>query len=70
MTEFPYTSHGLAKEFGVTRKTIRKWAGPLNIGINLDGNQGYRYSEADRQKLIASRRPVVTPTPRKKKRAA
>jgi len=70
MTEFLYTTDALAKELGVTRKTIRKWAEPLHIGINLDGNAGYRYTEADRQKLIASLRPIVAPTPRKRKRVA
>lgn len=70
MTEFLYSSATLAAELGVTRKTIRKWAAPLNLGINLDGTAGYRYTEADRQKLIASRRPIATPAPRKRKRVA
>lgn len=70
MTEFPHSSDSLAKEFGVTRKTIRKRAAALGIGIDLEGRAGYRYSEADRIKFIESMRPVVTPTPRKRKRAA
>lgn len=68
--EFPHTTAALAKEFGVTRKTIRKWAGELGIGIDRAGRAGYLYSEPERQKLIASRRPVTAPTPRRKKKAA
>ncbi len=70
MKEFPHSTASLAEEFGVAPKTIRKWAGALSIGINRDGNQGFLYTESDRQKLIASRRPVVIEKPRKKKRAA
>lgn len=68
-TEYLHTTDALAQELGVSRKTIRKWAAPLNIGINRDGNAGYLYTEAERQKLIASRRPVIVPTSRRKKKA-
>lgn len=70
MSEYVHSTDALAKELGVSRKTIRKWAAPLNIGINRDGNAGYLYTEAERQKLIASRRPIVMPTPRKRKRVS
>lgn len=68
--EYLHSTDALAKELGVTRKTIRKWAAPLNIGINRAGTAGYLYTESERQKLIASRRPVVVPPQRKRKRVA
>lgn len=70
MNEYDLTTADLAASLGVTRKTVRQWAKPLGLGINLDGRVGYRYSEADRAKLIASRRAVVPEKPRKKRSRA
>lgn len=70
MSEFRYSTDDLAKKFGVTGKTIRKWAEPLNLGIDRSGRAGFFYSEADYQKLVASRRPVQKPVKRQRKRAA
>lgn len=70
MTEYRYTTADLASELSAATKTIRKRAKALGLGINLDGRAGYRYSEADRQKLLDSMKPIVAPTPRRKKRAA
>lgn len=70
MTEYPYTTADFMQEFGVSRKTIRKRAAALGLGIDREGRAGFAYSEKDRQKFIDSMRPVATPAPRKKKRAA
>ena len=70
MSEYPYTTGDLAGQFDVTPKTIRRRAASLGIGIDFEGRAGWRYSEADRQKLIDSMRPVEKPAPRKRRRAA
>ena len=70
MSEYRYSTADLAAEFGLARKTIRKKAASLGLGINLDGTAGFRYSEADRIKLIDSMRPVIMPTQRRKRRAS
>lgn len=70
MSEYRYTTADLMREFGLSRKTIRKRAATLGIGIDREGRAGFAYSEKDRQKFIDSMRPVITPAPRKKKRAA
>lgn len=70
MTEYRYTTADLAAEFGITNKTLRKRAHALGLGIDLEGRAGFRYSEADRQRLIESLRPEPAVTPRRKRRAA
>lgn len=70
MSEYVYTTADLASEFGVHKNTIRKRAARLGIGIDLEGRAGFRYSEADRQKLIESLRPVAPAAPRKRRRVA
>ena len=70
MTEYRYTTTDLAAEFGLTTKTIRKKAAKLGLGIDLDGRAGFRYSEADRAKLIESMRPIVDVAPRRRRRVS
>ena len=70
MTEYPHTTETLAAELGVARKTIRKRAKALGIGIDLAGRAGFRYSETVRRQLLESLRPVATPAKRRKRRAA
>lgn len=70
MSEYPYTTADLAAEFGIHKNTLRKKAGRLGIGIDLEGRAGFRYSEADRQRLIESLRPAAPVTPRKRRRVA
>lgn len=69
-TEYCFTTADLAAEFGVTTKTLRKKATRLGLGIDLEGRAGFRYSEADRQRLIESLRPQVPTTTRTKRRRA
>lgn len=69
MTEYRFTTSDLAAEFGIAPKTIRKKARALGLGIDLEGRAGFRYSDADRAKLIESMRPDL-PTARKRKRAS
>lgn len=70
-SEFPYTTAGLTESVGFTsRKTLLRHAKRLGLGIDLGGRAGKRYSEADRQKLIESLRPVAPTTPKRKRRAA
>jgi hypothetical protein len=69
MNEYRYTSADLASEFGISVKTLRAKAAPLRIGIDLGGRAGYRYSEADRHRLIESLKPEQ-PAPRKRRRVA
>ena len=64
-TEYGYRTDDLAAEFGIAPKTLRKKARALGIGIDLKGTAGFRYSAADRQRLIESMRP---PAPVKKSR--
>ena len=70
MSEYPYTTADLAGEFSMARKTLRKKAAALGLGIDLDGRAGFRYSEADRRKLIDSMKPDQPVAPRRKRRAA
>ena len=70
MTEYRFTTTDLAGEFGISAKTLRKKAKKLGLGIDLEGRAGFRYSEADRAKLIDSMRPSVPTPPRRKRRAA
>jgi len=70
MSEYVYTTAALAAEFGIHKNTLRKRAARLGIGIDLEGRAGFRYSEADRQKLIDSLRPVAPSEPRKRRRRA
>ena len=70
MNEYDLTTADLAAEFGLAEKTIRKKAAKLGLGINLDGRAGYRYSNADRAKLIESMRPAPVVEKRRRRRAA
>lgn len=69
MTEYPYTTGDLAREFGLEKKTVRRKAAELRIGINRGGRAGFLYSEEDRRKFIESMKPEA-PAPRKRRRAA
>lgn len=68
-TEYRHKTADLAAEFGITTKTLRKKAKRLGLGIDLEGRAGFRYSDADRQRLIESLRPDA-PTPKRRKRRA
>lgn len=71
MTTYEHTTTSLAAEFDVDRKTLRKKARVLGIGIDFGGRAGFRYSDEDRRKLIESLRPAaVTPKRRQRRRAA
>lgn len=67
MSQFVYTTADLAAELGVTPKTIRKRAKALHLGIDLEGRAGFRYSEADRQRLLDSLKPPAPVAPRRKR---
>lgn len=69
-TEYRFTTAALAAEFGLKPKTIRRKAAKLGLGIDLEGRAGFRYSDADRQKLIESMRPAAPAAPRRKRRRA
>lgn len=69
MSEYLHTTETLATELGVAKKTIRKRAKALGIGIDLEGRAGFRYSESDRRALLDSLRPS-TPAPKRRKRRA
>lgn len=64
-----YTTADLARDFKCAPKTVRKRAAKLGIGIDLEGRAGFRYTEADRQRLIESMKPAQ-PVARKRRRAA
>jgi hypothetical protein len=68
MSEYRYRTEDLAAEFGISPKTLRKKATGLRLGINLEGRAGFRYSEADRLKLIESMRPAAPVEKRKRPR--
>lgn len=70
MTEYPYSTNDLAASIGLGPKATRKKAKALGLGIDLEGRAGFRYSEADRQKLIDSMRPAAPVARRRKRRAA
>lgn len=70
MSEYRYTTAALADELDVSVKTIRRRAAPLGIGINIAGRAGWRYSEADRQKLIDSLKPPAPVKQRRRRRVA
>lgn len=70
MNEYRHTTADLAAEFGMAPKTVRKKASKLGLGIDLEGRAGFRYSDADRAKLIESMRPAAPVAPRRRKRAA
>lgn len=58
MTSYDYTTESLAADFQVDRKTLRRKARALGLGIDFGGRAGFRYSEDDRRKLIESLRPA------------
>lgn len=70
MSEFKYRTKDLAAELGIAEKTVRKRAAALGIGINLEGRAGFRYTEADYQRLVDALRPVVTVKKSRRRRAA
>ena len=71
MTEYPYSTADVAAKMGnASTKTIRKRARALGLGIDLQGRAGYRYSEADLEKLIDSMRPVGAEVPKRRRRRA
>lgn len=70
MTAYTYTTASLAAEFDIDRKTLRKKAGALGLGIDFGGRAGFRYSEDDRRQLIESLRPVAPTKARRPKRRA
>lgn len=70
MTDYRLTTRDVAARIDLGTKATRRKAKALGLGIDLEGRAGFRYCEADVQKLIDSMRPIVTPAPRKKKRAA
>ena len=70
MSEYVYRTEDLATEFGIHKKTVRKRAAALGIGINLEGRAGFRYTEADYQRLVDALRPVVTVKKPRRRRAA
>jgi len=70
VTTYEHTTNSLAAEFGVDRKTLRKKARVLGIGIDFGGRAGFRYSDEDRRKLIDSLRPTPPVAPRRRRRAA
>lgn len=69
MTEYPHTTDDLAAEFRVVPKTVLRWTRDLGIGINLGGRAGYRYSDADRARIVESFK-ADAPAPRRRRRAA
>ena len=70
MTAYDYTTATLAAEFDIDRKTLRKKARALGLGIDFGGRAGFRYSDDDRRKLIDSLRPVAPTKARKQRRRA
>ena len=70
MTEYSHTTESLAAEFAIDRKTLRKKARALGLGISIGGRAGFRYSDDDRRKLIESLRPVAPTKARKQRRRA
>lgn len=65
-----HTTASLAAELGIAPKTLRKRAAALGVGIDLEGRAGFRYSEADRQRLLESARPVEKPKAQRRRRVA
>lgn len=70
MTTYDHTTASLAAEFDVDRKTLRKKAAALGLGIDFGGRAGFRYSDDDRRLLIDSLRPVPIKKARKQRRRA
>lgn len=70
MTNYDYTTATLAAEFDIDRKTLRKKARALGLGIDFGGRAGFRYSDEDRRKLIESLRPVDPSKVRRQRRRA
>lgn len=70
MTNYDYTTATLAAEFDIDRKTLRKKARALGLGIDFGGRAGFRYSDEDRRKLIDSLRPVDPSKVRRQRRRA
>lgn len=68
--DYPYTTADLAARLNVSRKTVLKRAGSLGLGLDFEGRAGFRYSEADYQRLVESMKPSTPVKPRRKRRAA
>lgn len=70
MDEYRFTTGDLATELQVAPRTVRKRAEALGLGIGIGGRAGFRYSAADRARLIESMRPTPVPARRRKRRTA
>lgn len=63
------TTADLAERLRCSQRKVRKAASALNIGVNLGGRAGYRYTEAEFDALMQSLRPVQT-VERRRRRSA
>jgi hypothetical protein len=71
VNEYPYDTADLAAAVGVKKNwTVLKRCGELGIGIKIGRRAGWRFSEADKQKLIESMKPPAPVKARRKRRVA
>lgn len=68
MNDYTLTTADIAGRLDLERKAVRRRARALNLGINLEGRAGYRYSEADYARLVESMRPTADVPKRQPKR--
>ena len=70
MTESFLTTSEVAERLRCSVRKVRKQAAALGIGANLAGRAGYRYTEADVDRLWESMRPAQPVDRRRRRRSA
>lgn len=54
ISEYHYTTADMAAKFRIAKKTVRKKAVTLGLGIRVGGRIGFRYSDEDMRRLTES----------------
>lgn len=65
-----FTAPEVAEEFRCSAWKVKKVARENGIGVNLDGSAGWRFTEADKQRLWDAMRPKKAAPVRRRRRAA
>lgn len=69
-TQTVQTVREVAEEFRCSTRKVSDLARANQIGANLGGRAGWRFTEADKLALWEAMRPAKTVTPRRRRRAS
>jgi hypothetical protein len=65
-----FTAPEIAEEFRCSARKIKDVARANDIGVNLDGRAGWRFTEDDKKRLWDAMRPKKAVVVRRRRRAA